>query len=305
MVGRTNVGGGGAAAWAYIGVTYPAGSSCTATSGSTTLTADGTSGLYVFQIPQPSTSSVTWTVSCTNGTKSKSTTVTLNARYQCATVTLSYIRVPEEYQEIEYIQNTGYNTLEILPQTVIWQSNWEADLEYIIPATKAAGGANSETNTLYYLGIGYSDTIAASSVSNGVASVNYSINLYDSVSIVSNVPANTKITAIWNNASHKVLHNGTVVRTLSTDDYPNQSTPSYMWAGCYSLLSNTTSNRNLEGRVCSFKVKNTSNNTLVYDFVPCKLKSNNYLGLYDLVSNSFTQISASEQSKFVGGPEVL
>ena len=59
---------GGGQPFACINVTYPAGSICTATNGTTTLTAANTSGQVVFGIPEPTSSPETWTISCTNGT---------------------------------------------------------------------------------------------------------------------------------------------------------------------------------------------------------------------------------------------
>lgn len=72
--------------FAAIGVIYPAGSTCTCTNGVETLTAKNTSGQCVFPIPEVGT----WTVSCTNGDKSKSETVEITAEGQNVSVGLSY-----------------------------------------------------------------------------------------------------------------------------------------------------------------------------------------------------------------------
>lgn len=62
MTGRTNVSiGGNTIGW--IRVTYPSGSVCTCTNGSSTLTAKTTTGEYIFSIPTAGS----WQVSCTNG----------------------------------------------------------------------------------------------------------------------------------------------------------------------------------------------------------------------------------------------
>ena len=71
---------------ATINVTYPAGSTCTATDGSTVLTAPDTSGSYIFTV----TNAGTWTVSCTDGTENASTTVSITTDGQSATVKLTY-----------------------------------------------------------------------------------------------------------------------------------------------------------------------------------------------------------------------
>lgn len=86
MIGKTNVGGGGGNAFAYIGAVYPVGSTCTCTNGVRTLTAKGTGGLYVFNIPYADD----WTVTATNGTYTKSETVTITNQWQDVVVEISY-----------------------------------------------------------------------------------------------------------------------------------------------------------------------------------------------------------------------
>lgn len=80
---------------ATINVTYPAGSTCTATNGTYTLTAPDTSGTWACIVPIAST----WTISCTDGTRSESTTADITTNGQTATVGLDY-KV--------YLFNNGY-----------------------------------------------------------------------------------------------------------------------------------------------------------------------------------------------------
>lgn len=68
-----------------IDVTYPAGSTCTCSNGTRTMKAKDTSGKVLFNV-----STGTWTVSCTDGTSTKSTTVSITAEGQNKSVTLSY-----------------------------------------------------------------------------------------------------------------------------------------------------------------------------------------------------------------------
>ena len=79
-------GGGGGDTYAFIVVTYPAGSTCTCVNGGKTLTAKDTTGTWAFQIPEAGT----WTVSCTNGTDTASTAVSITAEGQREEVALSY-----------------------------------------------------------------------------------------------------------------------------------------------------------------------------------------------------------------------
>lgn len=72
--------------FAVISVTYPNGSTCICSNGSKTLTAKGTSGSYIFYVPEAGT----WTVSCTDGTKTKSQNVVISTEYQSESVLLTY-----------------------------------------------------------------------------------------------------------------------------------------------------------------------------------------------------------------------
>lgn len=71
---------------AYIDVTYPSGSTCTCSNGTTTLTDPNTTGQVIFNIPEAGT----WTVSCTDGTNSKSQSVSITTEGQSVSVALSY-----------------------------------------------------------------------------------------------------------------------------------------------------------------------------------------------------------------------
>ena len=77
---------GGAKAFAVIGVTYPAGSVCTCTDGSKTLKLKDTSGQGFFLLPY----AATWTVTCTDGTNTKSQSVEITSEGQSKSVVLSY-----------------------------------------------------------------------------------------------------------------------------------------------------------------------------------------------------------------------
>ena len=88
MVGRTNVGGGGGSrnAYAIIVATYPEGSVCTCSDGTKTIRAKDTSGSFDFVVPY----AATWTVSCTNGTKTASKDIVITSEFRFTTVTLLY-----------------------------------------------------------------------------------------------------------------------------------------------------------------------------------------------------------------------
>lgn len=72
-------------------VTYPAGSICTCTNSTDELQAPDTTGGVFFYIP----SAGSWTVSCTDGTKTASSTVTFNTSTRIKATTLTYEAEPE------------------------------------------------------------------------------------------------------------------------------------------------------------------------------------------------------------------
>ena len=71
---------------ATINITYPAGSTCTCSDGTTTLTAPNTSGTWACVVPNAGT----WTVSSTSGTESDSKIVSITTDGQSVSVELSY-----------------------------------------------------------------------------------------------------------------------------------------------------------------------------------------------------------------------
>lgn len=87
MIGRTNVGGGGTGtAFAYIGVTYPAGATLTCSDGRKTFRAKDTTGLYVFGVPY----AATWTVTATYDELVTSDTVAITTLWQDVLLELSF-----------------------------------------------------------------------------------------------------------------------------------------------------------------------------------------------------------------------
>ena len=94
---------GEAAPYAVIGVTYPAGSICTCSNGSKTLTTKDTSGKAMFIIP----SAGTWTVTAVSGSKSKSKVVSITAEGQVEVVTLIFETILWEAGADQNIPITG------------------------------------------------------------------------------------------------------------------------------------------------------------------------------------------------------
>lgn len=277
MVGRTNVGGGGTvtAAWAYIGVTYPAGSVCTATNGTLTFTAEDTSGLYVFQIPQPLSTPEEWTISCTNGTRNKSATVEISARYQCANVLLTYSRLPEGYQEVEYLESDGHDQYIDPFGAMINPYAYEFELTYINLPTKAGsvcGWANTSTTQIYIGRLLYT------------SSSKYDYYFQSAGGQMSgNVSAGEKATVIINNDNNQVVENDVVIGTLTGST--GQSRPILFATALLQYGQNNSST----ARIFSFSAKNKQSGIVEKNYVPCYRTSDDVAGFYDLANNTFVQ----------------
>lgn len=105
---------GGVKLFAVIGVTYPAGSVCTCTKGTKSYKAKNTSGLALFVVPEVGD----WIVSCTDGTKTASKTVSITTEGQAENVTLTY----ELYLLQNGVQKTEFKT-SVYASTITFESS--------------------------------------------------------------------------------------------------------------------------------------------------------------------------------------
>lgn len=103
---------------ATIHITYPAGSTCTATDGVTNLSAPDTSGTWACIVPNAGT----WTISCTDGSKTVSNVVSITMDGQSESVSLGYAK---------YVIENGVIDMTAHPHTVTENSS---------PATTATNG---------------------------------------------------------------------------------------------------------------------------------------------------------------------
>ena len=118
-----------AAVYAVIRVTYPSGSTCTCTSGSTTLTAKDTTGTALFII----TAKGTWTVKAVSGSNTASKDVSITADGQVATVTLAF--------ELVLFKNGAYQNIGSFNNATITSGN----LVMTVSGNDGAGGAIHRT----------------------------------------------------------------------------------------------------------------------------------------------------------------
>ena len=297
MVGRINVGGGVVtAAWAYIAVTYPAGSTCTATNGTTTLTAQGTSGLYVFQIPEPTTTPETWTVTCTDGTKTKSATVEISTQYSATNVALRYSMLPDGYQEAEYLESSGTQYIDTgfaFSRSGANRLTTEFDIVYMtLPNShnpSLVGGLTNGTEPHY--------AFPLFRPSGDTAVYAYSA----SAAYISDFAIGTKYSAIINDANHKIYHDDV---ELATIDFSTASNPTQTFClfAARVVGGSETAGYLANARIYSFIVKNNSTNEILKNLVPCYRISDSVAGMIDLVSNTF--LTNSGTGTFVVGQDV-
>lgn len=284
MLCKTNAGGGGSAsAWAYIGVTYPSGSVCTATNGTVAFTAQGTSGQYVFHVPEPLSTPETWTVSCTDGSRTKSVAVSIETQYQNVVVTLSYSRLPEGYQEVEYLeQATGSEYVQFPSLTssdnrgqfeYAWEPvSYSTANTYSIFGASGCGNATSGMQGAFYQTYSYANTSTSSLISSG----------------------GKRSVVVNQTETRNLIENNTVLETFSGT--PSTGLRMYYGAFYSSGIKTNTSPIRL------FEFKRTNNNgDLILDAVPCKT-TGNVIGFYDLVSG--TMYTNSGSGTFVVGPDV-
>lgn len=278
MVGRTNVGGGGGSgsdAYAYAQVGYPSGSTCTATNGVATLTAPNTNGLYVFGIPEPTSTPETWAFECTDGTQQASLMKVITGRYQVELMTLTY-GVPADYIEltgvrVSYASNpSGYVDTGMGPPGENEQIQLEFDPIQGIHGTD--GYILSGVGSDFYVGYGgiywnyrYASSSAYTSTDAAILLTINNSNHQVIKEYVSSGQTSTLGTA--SGASSSNTNNIVLFASVTSGGSPSGSTPDVMISR-YKRINNTTGD-------------------LVQDFVPCQRVSDSKYGFYDLVNRTF------------------
>lgn len=153
--------------FSIIAVTYPAGSVCTCSDGTTTLTARDTSGKALFNVP----SAGTWTVTVVNGYETASKTIDV-FESEIYTVELGFGIIPYAYQQVEYLQSTGSQYVD----TGIKHSDYYNTLKTVIDAqyTSNSVGSNvlsgAKYSSNYHIVASYND--GSFIANNGTSNLN-------------------------------------------------------------------------------------------------------------------------------------
>lgn len=259
---------------ATIHITYPAGSTCTVTDSTTTLTAPDTSGTWACAVPNAGT----WTVSITNnaGTKSKSVAITSNG--QTANCILG---APSDYQEVVYLQSTG--------------------AQYINPGLDGKSyryGVSAKVSLDELNGTLYGDN---ESPYNMFVSAGYPVKTYNGTGIGDSLSTNIVYSLDRRCDSSGVVtvkNAGTLIATYNAGSYGYDKTKT---KHPYIFMHNGGSASSyIKAKLYTMEIYDIDNTTLLREFVPCYRKSDSVAGLYDLVNDVF-YTNAGSGTFVVGG----
>ena len=112
------VGGGGERLFSIIAVTYPEGSICTCSNGTKTLKAKDTSGKVLFNVNIGE-----WTVTATDGNKTKDATVDITTEGQSESVVLNYTLMLYNYGDQCESATGGWKTVGNQPGSIVFNSD--------------------------------------------------------------------------------------------------------------------------------------------------------------------------------------
>lgn len=264
---------------ATINVTYPAGSTCKATDGVTTLTAPNTSGTWKCVVPNAGK----WTVSITNNAGKKSKPVSITADGQTANCILG---APSTYQEVVYLQSTGtqYIKTNLTGKTYRFRVTAKASFDsvggvlygevaqpYMVLMAHDSGSMYA---TLTYNGDGVGDKLTVGTIYNLDKKCGS-----DGILTVTN-DGNTIATY---NASSSGFNND-----RTRDPY------------IFSRNNAGSADVKIKAKLYWMTIYDTDGTTPLREFVPCYRKSDSVAGLYDLVNNVF-YTNAGSGTFVVGG----
>lgn len=257
--------------YAIILAYFDSGYTCTCTNGGTTYTATRQDGLFGFGVTEPGI----WTISSTNGTTTKTENVTISNRGESKSVYLNTL--PLTYQEVEYIygnsQSKGKNYID---SGIPFSAGSKVEIRASISQTP-------DYDRLIGLGtIGFIFCYSSTTL----AIDNYG----ETSSLDLTVPHDIVI----NNNSWKVDNQVVSSFIISSFDITTNIMISTNVTGYY---------KDRDGRFKIYSCKIFNDIELMRNFIPCYRKSDNEVGLYDIVSRSF--FANNGTGTFSAGPDVI
>ena len=188
-------------------------------------------------------------------------------------------RLPNEYQEVEYIESTGTQYIDtgVAPTN---KTNIKLDIEFISgESNKWIPLIAERTKVSAYSGYSAMFGIWINSNTKEIA-LNYAGT--DTAGITG---TNGDGRHIYSNTENKFYLDNTLIKTLSTSSFTS-TINLYVFALNELFIGSTK----IETRNCTaklYELKIYDDNILIRDFVPCYRKSDNEIGMYDLVNNVF------------------
>ena len=182
-------------------------------------------------------------------------------------------KLPEGYQEVEYIQNDGTENIQYIDTGIVTSENnsYETKVQLVHTNTTSQtvwGGRNSDIN---------------GSMQGNQLSFVKSSSTYQFVSGNSSVSSQS-----WDNKLHLIYANKNKLYIDNEEIYTASTEPIISQNNVYLFATNTTGTVGFGGgslKMYYFKIWN--NDTLVRDYIPCYRTSDGVIGLYDLVENKF------------------
>ena len=189
------------------------------------------------------------------------------------------VRLPNEYQEVEYIESTGTQYIDtgVAPTN---KTNIKLDIEFI----------SGESNKWIPL-IAERTKVSAHSGYSAIFGIWINSNTkeialnYADIDTAGITGTNGSGRHVYSNIENKFYLDNTLIKTFSASSFTS-TLNLYVFALNELHIGST----NIEIRNCTaklYELKIYNNSTLIRDFIPCYRKSDNEIGLYDLVNNVF------------------
>lgn len=296
MIGKTNAGGGGGfakAGDAVLRVSAPAGSTVTLTrdniakTGIGWLDAENTNNnVYLFSIKSAQFSNDPWTINATSGASSASLNVVINGSYIYSAV-ISF-RIPAGYQEVAYIEADGAQYVNTgIAANTIGRGVFTGRITSASNYTSLFGATNSTSAIENVQSLAYRPSDGQFFLDN-----NGHMN-------ATAIGADTDFTVDFTVSSSalNVTVNGTEA-SISGTVGTITSRPLWIFQNNYGGTSLAVG---VHARMRGVQIYNRSDE-LVADYVPCYQRSDNAVGFYDIVSETF--IGNSGSGSFSAGPDV-
>ena len=184
-------------------------------------------------------------------------------------------RLPNEYQEVEYIESTGTQYID----TGYCPYKTKTEVKFKYTGSSNVSGvyilASWTSNNRYYP-VSYTGTINGSRY-NQFRTANKT-NIYTNLGAYDSEVHSV----IYNDEENKVYFDNILKTTVTDLDTPNTNSI-YLFA----MHGSTGAENSSSCRIFSVKLMDKITNTIARNFIPCYRKSDNEIGMYDLVNNVF------------------